>query len=130
MIKTLNNKMTMLMAASTVAVMTSGQAQAGVTDLDSLTKQVGEQTGNIPTFINIICYIFGVALVALGIVKLKQHIEQPTQAPLKDGIARVAFGALLLALPFVLGLVLKTMTGQSAGGTAGGPGTINFTPSF
>lgn len=129
MIKTTNNKLTMMMAASTAAILCPAQSHA-VTDLESLTSQVGGQTSNIPTFINIICYVFGVALVALGIVKLKQHIEQPTQAPLKDGIARVAFGALLLALPFVLELALNTMTGSTSGGTAGGPGTITFNPTF
>ena len=129
MIKNIQSKYAMMLATGTAMMLAPSKGQA-VTDLDSLTQQVGEQTGNIPTFINIICYIFGVALVALGIVKLKQHIEQPSNNPLKDGIARVAFGALLLALPFVLQLVLKTMTGQTAGGTAGGPGNISFTPSF
>lgn len=130
MIKYVQSKYAMMLATGSALILVPTKGHAGVNDLESLTQQVGTQTGNIPTFINIICYIFGVALVALGIVKLKQHIEQPAQAPLKDGIARIAFGALLLALPFVLQLALNTMTGQTGGGTAGGPGTINFTPSF
>ena len=129
MIKQLKTKYAMMLASGTAMMLTPSAGHA-VNDLEGLTKQVGEQTSNIPTFINIICYIFGVALVALGIVKLKQHIEQPTQAPIKDGIARIAFGALLLALPFVLGLALQTMTGQNSGGTANGLGSITFSPSF
>ena len=92
--------------------------------LDDFTARVGKESKNIPQFINIVCYIVGVVTVALGVIKLKQHIEQPTQHPLKDGVARVAFGALLLSLPFLLALGAQTMQGNQS--TTGNPDVKQF----
>ena len=98
--------------------------------LDDFTKRVGNESQNIPQFINIVCYIVGVVTVALGVIKLKQHIEQPTQHPLKDGVARVAFGALLLSLPFLLALGAQTMQGGQNSQTNPNLQKFNFQTGF
>ena len=49
-------------------------------------------------------YAIGGVLVVAGVMKFKHHAENPTNAPLAHGFARVGAGAALLALPFLMGL--------------------------
>lgn len=89
------------------------------TNVKNLTIQVANETRFIPQFINIICYCIGTFLVANSLFKLRAHVENPTQAPLKEGLIKMAVGVFLLALPFTMSMVLETMTGLSAGISAG-----------
>lgn len=89
------------------------------TNVKNLTIQVANETRFIPRFINIICYCIGVFLVANSLFKLRAHVEAPTQAPLKEGLIKLAVGTFLLALPFTMSMVLETMTGINAGIAAG-----------
>lgn len=52
-----------------------------------------------------ICYMGGFALAALGVVGLKQHVENPGQAPMKNGLAKLGFGGMLMALPPVVSAI-------------------------
>ena len=56
------------------------------------------------------CYTIGGFLGIGGIMKLKAHSENPTNAPLAHGIGRVAAAAGFLALPSVMGVLNATST--------------------
>jgi hypothetical protein len=86
---------------------TTGIAQA--TDLDTYTQNVGERTNSVVDVITYIAYVGGAALAALGIVDLKKHVENPSQTPMKNGLAKLGFGGMLLALPFLAGVAQETM---------------------
>jgi|GEM_PF-1255958 len=86
---------------------TMGIAQA--TDLDTYTQNVGERTNSIVDVITYISYVGGAALAALGIVDLKKHVENPSQTPMKNGLAKLGFGGMLLALPFLAGVAQETV---------------------
>lgn len=72
---------------------------------------------NIPGLISAMCYIVGLAFALLGVLKIKDHVENPTQTPLKDGAIRLVVGGSLLALP-MLTEVMTTAFGNK-GTTAG-----------
>lgn len=87
-------------------------AATGGQSLKDYSAQVSDKTNVVVDIVSYICYLGGAGLSALGIVDLKKHVEQPTQTPLKNGVAKLAFGGILLALPFVSGVMAETMTGQ------------------
>ena len=54
-------------------------------------------------------YLVGLLMGALGIMKIKDHVENPTQTPMKDGAVRLAAGGALFGLPIVFESMLNTI---------------------
>jgi len=74
---------------------------AGGTDLASTaTYLVTTELTNVPNLISAAFYVGGTLLVGAGLLKLKQHSENPGQTPLGQALGRIAIGGALLALPF------------------------------
>lgn len=93
-----------------VALHRTAQAET----LEAYSTVVSGKTNIIVDIITYISYILGAILAALGIVDLKKHVEQPTQTPLKNGLAKLGFGGVLLGIPFVTGIMQDTMNGSGA----------------
>jgi len=77
-------------------------------NFNSYASGLGEKTNSAVDIISYISYIGGAALGALGIVDLKKHVENPSQTPMKNGLAKVGFGGMLLALPTVINVAQDT----------------------
>ena len=86
---------------------TAGIAEANQ-DFNAYANSVGTKVDRSVNVISYICYIGGAACGALGIVDLKKHVENPSQTPMKNGLAKVGFGGMLLAFPTVLGVAQTT----------------------
>ena len=89
-------------------VSTTNLAMAA-SDLNTYAQNVSQKTNSVVDIITYISYIGGAALAALGIVDLKKHVENPTQTPMKNGLAKLGFGGMLLALPFLAGVAQGTV---------------------
>lgn len=89
----------------------------------STTVDTSQQTVFNPVLkvLSFACYVIGGVLGVAGIMKFKQHSENPTNAPLSHGFSRVGAGAALLALPFLMGVFNQTAR-QTLSGTS------TFTP--
>jgi len=126
MFKFINNKVAVYSAAFTVGVFTTSSAFAGTTtltngaqfNLKDLTENVIDSTGSLPGLVSIVAYMSGLALGVLGVLKLKDHVENPTQTPLKDGAVRLGAGGALLALPYLYEVLQTNMAGGEKGVTA------------
>jgi hypothetical protein len=71
-------------------------------------------------------FIVGIFLVGTGLSKLKQAVDtQGQQAKVGDGLARLAIGAALVALPAVTGVGMKTFGFQDAGTVSVTDGGLN-----
>lgn len=79
--------------------------------LQEYSTVVSMKTNIIVDIVSYICYIGGAILSALGVLDLKKHVENPSQTPMKNGLAKLGFGGILLALPFVSGIMQETMGG-------------------
>lgn len=90
---------------------TMGVAEA--TDLNQYAKNVTNKTDTIPSVITYVSYIAGAGFAATGIVDLKKHVENPTGTPMKNGLAKLGFGGMLLALPMLAGVAQSTTTGNA-----------------
>lgn len=64
---------------------------------------------SLPGMLTGLAYIFGLLMGVTGILKLKDHVENPGQTPLKDGAIRLASGGALFALPIVYESMLNTI---------------------
>lgn len=87
-----------------------GAAEAS-SDLNSYARNVSTRTNAIPDVITYVSYIAGAGLSAVGIVDLKKHVENPSQTPMKNGLAKLGFGGMLLALPMLAGVAQGTVEG-------------------
>ncbi len=109
MLKTLKTKTQLMSAAMMTGAMIGFSGDANSSDLNSYTSNLSENVapGWVATITNV-SLLGGVALAALGVVNLKQHVENPGQTPMKNGLAKLGFGGILMALGPVMAAVQGT----------------------
>jgi len=115
--KTLNDKFYGVLAAGTAAVLAPRPASAAAagSGLDAIVTNLTDAFEPVAGFISILCYLGGAALVAQGLLKLKNHIDAPEKAPLKDALGRLLIGAGLIAIPFMISAAIQTLSGGEEG---------------
>lgn len=103
-------------AMLTAGILTgAGDAFAGSPkNFGDVSKSIIESIADVPALLSALSYMFGLLLGVLGIMKIKDHVENPTQTALKDGAIRLAAGGALFSLP----LVFEAMSSVTTGGTA------------
>ncbi len=99
-------------SAAIVAGVMIGSTDAYANNIGTTATNIGASAAGLPSLVNGTAYIMGTVIGALGILKIKDHVENPTQTPLKDGTIRLLAGGSLLATPFLF----ETITGTIANG--------------
>jgi len=111
-------KTTRLAAALTAGIlMSEGTAAHATATFKDVSTNIVNSAGTLPNLVSTVAYIGGIGLGVAGIFKLKQHVDNPGQTPMKDGLVRLGAGGGLLALPFLT----DAMTGTISNGATGGP---------
>ena len=109
-------------AAFTVGTIMSGQAHAaaggGANNFGSIAENINTSIASLPGLLTGLSYLFGILLGVLGIMKIKDHVENPTQTPLKDGAIRLAAGGALFALPIIFEAMTETLDEGGTGANA------------
>jgi hypothetical protein len=119
MIKNLKRKYLQVPAAFTVGMMAAAPAHAGGaggTNFSTIATNVTASMASLPGLLSALAYLFGIILGVLGVMKIKDHVENPSQTPLKDGAIRLAAGGALFALPIVYSAMFNTVD-NGVGGT-------------
>ncbi len=80
-------------------------------DLSDISQNMVESSAIIPGLITAISYGLALLFGVTGILKLKEHVENPSNAPLKTSMARFIIGGALLALPIVYQAMATTING-------------------
>ncbi len=105
MLKLINKKVNKLGAYASASlvtgVMTSTEAKAAEASFTTISRTITEQVGGLPGLITALAYIMGVLFAVLGILKIKDHVENPSNTPLKDGAIRLAAGGAFFVVPLV-----------------------------
>lgn len=100
------SKLSHKLAAAATVGMLAGQSTAALAssadDLTQASKNVVQAVSGTVALISTLAYISGAGLALAGIFKLKQHVDNPAQAPMKDALIRLACGGMFLALPFMM----------------------------
>lgn len=86
-----------------------GDSAADKNTFSSIGDNIIQSIQDLPGLLAALAYMFGVLLGTLGIMKIKDHVENPTQTALKDGAIRLAAGGALFALPIVFEAMSTTV---------------------
>ncbi len=113
------------MTAGMLMTSTSANAAAANQNFGSIAVNITNSISTLPALISALAYLFGVLLSVLGIMKIKDHVENPTQTPLKDGAIRLAAGGALFAIPIIMEAMYETI-GSGAGASAAGLQVVEF----
>lgn len=112
MLKKMNRKSLQVSAGVIAGMMTSSSAFAGGAAANNWSTIAGTMTTSIeqlPGLLSGVSYMFGLLLGTLGVLKIKDHVENPAQTHLKDGAIRLAAGGALFALPMISQAMLNTI---------------------
>ena len=107
MFKKTYNKMGAIMVAGMVAGQ-APEAHAG-NNFSNIAANITTSIQDLPGLLAALSYLFGILLGVLGVMKIKDHVENPTQTPLKDGAIRLAAGGALFALPIMFEAMFATV---------------------
>jgi hypothetical protein len=107
---------TKLAAIATVGVLSATDAaEAGNANFANITDNLGQSASNLPNLISTVAYCGGIGLGVAGIFKLKQHVDQPGQHPMKDGLVRLGSAGALLSLPFMTEAMSNSVSDGNSG---------------
>jgi hypothetical protein len=105
-----------LMAASaaTFVGLVSGVETASANNFNSIIGNMETSISGIPGLISGVSYMMGILLGVLGVLKIKDHVENPGNTPLQQGAIRLAAGGGLFALPIVYEAMQNTIGNNGA----------------
>ena len=81
----------------------------GGKNFSSIAENITTSIAGLPGLLTGVAYMLGILLGVLGILKIKDHVENPTQTPLQHGAIRLAAGGGLFALPIVYEAMSSTI---------------------
>lgn len=107
------NKMTFaFLGLFAVTLIVADPAHAN--NFSSIAKNMTTSVASLPTLLAALSYLFGLLLGVLGVMKIKDHVENPGQTPLKDGAIRLAAGGALFAIPILYEAAKNTIGSGTA----------------
>lgn len=96
--------------ALTLGMMAPGASYAqGTNNFNSIAENINESIASLPSLLSALSYLIGLIFGVLGIMKIKDHVEEPTKTELKDGAVRLAAGGALFALPIIFEAMFETI---------------------
>lgn len=108
--------------AGVIAGLLTGAQAARANDFSDIAENITVSIERLPGLLSGLAYMFGMLLGVLGVMKIKDHVENPSNTPLKDGAVRMAAGGALFALPIVYESMSNTIGATSIGT---GPATLS-----
>lgn len=88
---------------------------AGVTnDASGIARNIVDNTSQFPFLVASLAYLIGIVLGISGILKIKEHVDNP-QTSIRVGVIRLLIGGAMFALPLVLAAMQTSISGGGAG---------------
>jgi len=82
---------------------------SGNVTFSTIARNINNSIAELPGLISGVSYMLGLLMGVLGILKIKDHVENPTQTPMKEGAIRLVTGGALFGLPVVFESMLNTI---------------------
>ncbi|GAB5389571.1 MAG: hypothetical protein Alpg2KO_25390 [Alphaproteobacteria bacterium] len=101
-----------LSAVALSLVLLPDQAQAGGVGIVAQTLM--DQLGSIAALISALAFVLGLGLGASGLMKFRQHSDNPNAVPISQPLVRIVIGAMLIALPAVIGTMMGSFFDEDA----------------
>lgn len=118
--KFINKKVAALNAMVFAGLVSGVESAHADTGFNQIIDNMETSISNIPGLISGVSYMMGILLGVLGILKIKDHVEDPRGTPLQQGAIRLAAGGGLFALPIVYE-AMRTTIGDGDTATVGAP---------
>ena len=119
MIKFIKNQSLKFSAIVTISVLGGAENSFAATNFSTISTNVSTSIASLPGLLAGVSYMIGILLGVLGILKIKDHVENPTQTPLQRGAIRLVAGGGLFALPIVFEAMQGTIDNGASGGVTG-----------
>ncbi|MCD8497296.1 MAG: hypothetical protein LRZ85_03955 [Alphaproteobacteria bacterium] len=111
--------------AGIILAANDANAQASGTRFNTIAENITTSINQLPGLVTGLSYLIAIILGVLGIMKIKDHVENPSQTPLKEGAIRLAAGGALFALPIIMEAMLNTISGEEALTSQAGKAKLN-----
>ena len=82
-------------------------------NVSDIAENIVTSSSSLPGLITGISYLLALLFGVTGILKLKDHVENPSQTPLRVSMIRFIIGGALLALPMIYEAMTRTITGAN-----------------
>ncbi len=80
--------------------------------IGDVTDDISQSIQTVPRLFTSAAYIMGVGFTIAGLFKLKEYVDDPTSGNMKNALIRLALGALLILIPFVITTTTDTLGGS------------------
>jgi hypothetical protein len=114
MLKFMNRTSTKLAVAVYLGVTFGAQDAFAGSNFNTIAGNIINSISNLPGLLTGLSYLLGTILGVLGILKIKDHVENPGNTPLQQGAVRLAAGGALFAMPIVFEAMLETIGSSGA----------------
>ena len=110
-------------AIASDAFATSAGTAGNLGDVTAFASNMTNATGTtFPLFMSALSYIGGGGLTIAGIYKLKNHVDNPGQTPMKDGLIRLGAGGALLSITWFQ----RVMQGAASNGSTSNAAVLSI----
>lgn len=85
-------------------------------NVNDILANIIESLEGLPNLIAAFAYLLGLIIAINGILKIKEHVENPDSNPLREGIIRLLTAGALFALPTIYNAMFVSIDGPEDGG--------------
>lgn len=78
-------------------------------NFSAIAENISDSASKLPGLLTALAYLLGLGFGVWGIIKIKDHVEVPTQNPLREGVIRLAAGGAFFALPMIFEAMANTI---------------------
>ncbi len=87
----------------------SRPAFGAAANFSTIARNITTSVSLLPGLLTAISYLLGLVLGVLGVLKIKDHVENPLQTPLHHGAIRLLVGGALFSLSIIFEAMHNTM---------------------
>lgn len=80
-------------------------------DANDVARNIVQTSDRLPALVSAFSYLLALLFAVTGILRLKEHVSNPTQTPLRTPIIRFLVGGGLLALPIIYQAMATSING-------------------
>ncbi len=96
-------------------------------NINGLLTNIAAETELLPGIVTATAYLLGLLMGGLGVLKVKDHVEDPARVPLKEGVINLIIGGGMFAIPAVFEAMYVTVGGGGLGVWEFVAGALNST---
>lgn len=87
----------------------------GGPDIGGVLDNLRTSIERVPNILTTIAFIAGLMMAIWGVLRLKEHVDNPNQIPISDGIKRLIAGGAFLGLPVTTNVIKGSIFGNDDG---------------